>query len=52
MSGIKGWAGDFLAAVFLLALVYVLVRPRSAAVAAVNAVTDALAALIGAATDL
>ena len=43
---------DLIAAVFLVTVVYVLVRPRSGAVDAVKAVGDALAALVRTATDL
>lgn len=43
---------DLVAVVFLLAIVYVLVRPRSAAVDAVKAIGDALASLVRTAVDL
>lgn len=45
-------AADLIAAIFLIAIVYVLVRPSSAAVAAVDAVAAAMAAIVSTVTDL
>lgn len=44
--------GDVAAAFFVLVLIFVLVRPRSRAAAAVKAFSDAMAAMVKAATDL
>ena len=43
---------DFIAAVFLVTVIYVLVRPRSAAPDAVKIVGDALAALVRTAVNI
>ena len=48
----KASVGDFLAAIFLLALVYVLVRPRSRASEAVRLFGDAVASLVRTVTNL
>jgi hypothetical protein len=48
----KRHAADVVAAVFLVALVYLLVRPRSAAAAAVKGISDALVALVTTATHI
>lgn len=47
-----GTAADILTAVFLLAVVYVLARPRSAAADMIRVFTDAVATLVKTATDL
>ncbi len=47
-----GLVGDFVTAVFLLAVVYVLVRPRSKAADAVRLFGDAIATLVKTAVDL
>jgi hypothetical protein len=49
---LQGMLGDLLAAVFLLALIYVLVRPRSASVQAVDAIGKAVVAIVRTATDI
>ncbi len=52
-TGLKlSTAGDLLAAVFILAIVYVLVRPRSAAADMVRLFGDAVSTLVQTATDL
>lgn len=45
-------AGDVLAGLFVVAVIYVLVRPRSAGVAFVQAVGSALTAIVKSAADL
>jgi hypothetical protein len=52
MRALKGGAGDWIAALFLLVIVYVLVRPRSAAAAAVDLFSKALASIVRATTDM
>lgn len=44
--------GDVIAAIFLVALIYALVRPRSVAAEAVRMFGDAMASLVKTATDL
>jgi hypothetical protein len=44
--------GDALALIFLVAVIYVLVRPQSKAASAVAAVTDMVTAMVRRATDL
>ncbi len=48
----KGQLADWFAALFLVAVVYVLVRPRSAAADAVKGFSDAMVAIVKTATDL
>lgn len=48
----KGFIGDWAAAVFLVAVVYVLVRPRSAAASAVDQFSKAMAAIVRNVTDM
>lgn len=45
-------AGDWIAAVFLVALVYLLVRPRSAAADAVDLFAKAMTSVVKAVVDL
>lgn len=47
-----GIVGDLLAAVFVIAIIYVLVRPRSAAVDMITQFSKALTALVQTATDI
>jgi hypothetical protein len=44
--------GDWIAALFLLVIVYVLVRPNSAAADAVDLFSKAMAAVVRATTDM
>lgn len=47
------WAiGDWFALVFIVAVVYVLVRPQSKAAELVGAITDMVTAMVKSATDL
>lgn len=48
----KRLAGDWIALVFLVAVVYVLVRPRSAAAAAVDMFAESMAAIVRNVTDM
>lgn len=48
----KATAGDFVAGVFFVALIYVLVRPNSAATAAVKLFSDAMVSLVRTVTDM
>lgn len=43
---------DYITATFFVALLYMLVRPNSKAVQAINAVTKALVGMVRTATDL
>lgn len=49
---IKGVIGDWFAALFIIALLYMLVRPQSVASDAVRLFGDAMVSLVRAATDL
>ncbi len=49
---IFGSVADVVTAVFLLAVVYVLVRPQSAAADMIRVFSDAVATLVKTATDL
>lgn len=44
--------GDWVAALFLLAIVYILVRPNSAAADAVDLFSKAMASIVRAVTDM
>lgn len=48
----KGIAGDWLAGLFLLVIIYVLVRPRSAAASAVDLFSKGMAAIVRNVTDM
>lgn len=52
LKAIKGTAGDWVAALFLLTIVYVLVRPQSAAASAVDLFSKAMASIVRATTDM
>lgn len=52
LRAIKGTFGDWIAALFLLAIVYVLVRPNSVAASAVDLFSTALASIVRATTDM
>lgn len=47
-----GYLGDFLAGVFFLAIIYVLVRPSSKGAQLVTGLGNAMTAIVTAATDL
>jgi hypothetical protein len=49
---VKHYAGEFIVGVFILAIVYVLVRPRSKGVELVTAFGAMVTAITSAATDL
>lgn len=48
----KAAVGDWIAAFFLVVIVYVLVRPRSAAADAVNLFSRAMSAIVRSVTDM
>lgn len=48
----KGTVGDWVAALFLVTVVYVLVRPRSAAADAVELFSKGMAAIVRNVTDM
>lgn len=48
----KGLVGDVLALIFFLAILYVLVRPRSVAAEAVKEFSNAVVALVKTVTDM
>lgn len=48
----KAMVADLVALVFFVAIIYVLARPRSAAVDAVNAFSGAMVALVRTAVDI
>lgn len=48
----KSSAGDWIAALFLLVIIYVLVRPSSAAASAVDLFSKAMASIVRAVTDM
>lgn len=52
MKGIRASVGDWIAALFLLVIIYVLVRPQSAAAAAVDQFAKAMASVVKAVTDM
>lgn len=52
LRALKGGVGDWVAALFLLVIVYVLVRPQSAAASAVDLFSKALASIVRATTDM
>lgn len=52
MRGLKGSVGDWAAGIFLLTLIYVLVRPGSAAADAVTAFSKAMTAIVRNVTDM
>lgn len=52
MKALRTGLADVLVGVFIVALLYVLVRPRSAAADAVRVVSDALVAIVRTATDI
>lgn len=52
MNALKGGLGDWIAALFLLVIVYVLVRPSSAAASAVDLFSKAMASIVRAVTDM
>lgn len=52
MNKIKGTVGDFMAAIFLVALIFLLVKPKSPAADAVKAFGDAMIALTSAVTSV
>lgn len=52
MKRIPASVGDWIAALFLLVIVYVLVRPNSAAADAVDLFSKAMAAVVRATTDM
>lgn len=52
MTRLKGSIGDWLAAIFLVAVIYVLVRPRSAAAEAVQMFSKGMAAIVRNVTDM
>lgn len=48
----KALLGDWVAALFLVVVIYVLVRPRSAAAEAVDLFSKAMAAIVRSVTDI
>lgn len=52
MSVIKRGLGDWIAAFFLIVIVYVLVRPNSAAADAVDLFSKAMTSIVRAVTDM
>lgn len=48
----RGVIGDWIAGIFLVTVVYVLVRPRSAAASAVDSFSKAMAAIVRNVTDM
>lgn len=50
--GLKDIAADWIVGVFLIAVIYVLVRPRSKAAELVQMFSDAVIAMVRTATDL
>jgi hypothetical protein len=48
----KSSLGDWIAALFLLVIIYVLVRPQSAAASAVDLFSKAMASIVRAVTDI
>lgn len=52
MNRIKGSIGDWIAGLFLLVIIYVLVRPNSAAADAVDLFSKAMASIVRAVTDM
>ena len=52
MKALKGSIGDWFGALFLLVIIYVLVRPSSAAADAVTAFSKGMAAIVRAVTDM
>lgn len=49
---IKGYLGDWFAAFFIVALIYLLVRPQSVAAEAVHQFSEALTVLVRTSTNL
>lgn len=52
MSRGKAVVGDWVAALFLIVVIYVLVRPKSAAADAVDLFSKAMAAIVRSVTDM
>lgn len=52
MKRLKGSIGDWVAALFLVTVIYVLVRPRSAAAEAVVMFSSGMAAIVRNVTDM
>lgn len=52
MSGAKGLIGDWVAALFLVTVIYVLVRPQSRAAEAVTLFSRAMSAIVRNVTDM
>lgn len=52
MSGMRASLGDWVAAFFLVVIIYVLVRPNSAAAATVDLFSKAMASVVRAVTDM
>jgi hypothetical protein len=52
MSGIRKSFGDWVAAFFLITIIYVLVRPNSAAADAVDLFSKAMTSIVKAVTDM
>jgi hypothetical protein len=52
VNRIPASVGDWIAALFLLVIIYVLVRPNSAAADAVDLFSKAMAAIVRATTDM
>ena len=50
--GLKGSVGDWIAALFLVVIIYVLVRPNSAAADAVDLFAKAMTSIVKAVTDM
>lgn len=51
MSG-RAQVGDWIAGIFLVVIIYVLVRPSSAAASAVDLFSKAMASIVRAVTDM
>jgi hypothetical protein len=52
MRAAKSSIGDWIAALFLVVIIYVLVRPSSAAASAVDLFSKAMASIVRAVTDM
>lgn len=49
---VRRYAGDFFAVLFLVTIVYVLVRPQSKGVETIDLFTNGMVAMVRAATDI
>lgn len=52
MRRLSGSVGDWIGALFLITIIYVLVRPRSAAADAVDQFSKAMTSIVKAVTDM